>query len=414
MKKAVLLVLCFVYVFIQIIISNLSNQYVQTYTIDGDHKFSIKEVKIRENDKNEFYYFEISENSKTFLFKMYSSLKSTKKKIIKDIKYFEDEQYICLLPITEENTIFSDMMCLNNNIVYPYHSIKGNDLKLDEYVKSISLYDSKRYTENDEILKKENSIVLYKNIPNNIFLSFEYYKGIFYTNNKNSLIKKQLFKNDVYTKNISAYVKNYYFTANYDETYEFHNFYLINLINGKKVKIVSNEPISMYSYINGVVDDCIYMVDEANKKQYKIDTKIKKIIEVGNSKLGFQYYNNGTWETMNNYENEIIFNNYHVDFNKNEYDKVDEYREDNVDYYYLYKKVGNKYEVYRINATFMDNPLYLFTTSTIENIIYIKDYIFYKEDNYIKFYHDLTGNQKIVKMNEMKFNNTIKFYLYEN
>lgn len=414
MKKAVLLVLCFVYVFIQIIISNLSNQYVQTYTIDDEHKFSIKEVKIRENDKNDFYYFEISENSKTFLFKMYSSLKSTKKKIIKDIKYFEDEQYICLLPITEENTIFSDMMCLNNNIIYPYHSIKGNDLKLDEYVKSISLYDSKRYTENDEILKKENSIVLYKNIPNNIFLSFEYYKGIFYTNNKNSLIKKQLFKNDVYTKNISAYVKNYYFTANYDETYEFHNFYLINLINGKKVKIVSNEPISMYSYINGVVDDCIYMVDEANKKQYKIDTKIKKIIEVGNSKFGFQYYNNGTWKTMNNYEKEIIFNNYHADFNKNEYDKVDEYREDNVDYYYLYKKVGNKYEVYRINATLMDNPLYLFTTSTIENIIYIKDYIFYKEDNYIKFYHDLTGNQKIVKMNEMKFNNTIKFYLFEN
>ena len=71
------------------------------------------------------------------------------------------------------------------------------------------------------------------------------------------------------------------------------------------------------------------------------------------------------------------------------------------------------YKVYRANIENTKELTYLFETSNIEEIQYIEDYIIYKEENYIKIYQDLIGTQKLIKSNELKFNDSLKFYGYK-
>ena len=71
------------------------------------------------------------------------------------------------------------------------------------------------------------------------------------------------------------------------------------------------------------------------------------------------------------------------------------------------------YKVYRANIENTKELTYLFETSNIEEIQYIEDYIIYKEENYIKIYQDLIGTQKLTKSNELKFNDSLKFYGYK-
>ena len=71
------------------------------------------------------------------------------------------------------------------------------------------------------------------------------------------------------------------------------------------------------------------------------------------------------------------------------------------------------YNLYRANIENTKELTYLFETSNIEEIQYIEDYIIYKEENYIKIYQDLIGTQNLIKSNELKFNDSLKFYGYK-
>ncbi len=409
-----LIFLSIIYIALQISFLNFSKGYETKYIIKNDYEFSVKEIK-KQNIKKQpnYYYFEIKVNDLTFTFKTYQKLQQGTK-TIQDIKYYQDDQYTCLLPIAKKNKLFSDIICKSNDIDYPYHIIQGKDSNLDQFVKSISLYSMNSYLENDKVLSQDNHMTVYDNFPRKMLFGIESYKGISYLNSKSKIKTKELFEKDIYTKTISAYVKNYYIVADYNENYEFHEFYLINIKNGKQQKIISNKAISMYSYINGVVDNSIYLVDTASKKQYEINIQAKNVVEVGNTDHGLQYYDNGTWKEQN-YSPKMKFNYYTVSSNLNgkEYERVDCYRTKTTGYYYLYEKVKENYKVYRSNIENTKELTYLFETSNIEEIQYIEDYIIYKEENYIKIYQDLIGTQKLIKSNELNFNDSLKFYGYK-
>lgn len=407
MKKLIkiFLLLSFIYVLLQLSILLMNQEYQIEYTVKDQFYVTEKKMK-KKNSEN--YYFEIKINDVIFNFSIKENL-SYSKKIIHKILYFKDGKYECILPFSKNNTLFSDVLCEDGGILYPYHTIAGYDQKLDEFVKNIKQYQENNYVDKEVVLKKEKSFIAYEPQEKNIYFGLENYKGLYLIHN--NLNDKILFTKDIYNKKISTFIGHYYFVADYNNDYEFHNFYLIDMKNGKQTKIVSNEAISMYSYINGIIDNSIYLLDSTSKKQYEINIKTKTIIEIGNEKKGILYYD-GERKNISIYEalqQELKFNYYRTDFNKSGYQRVDQVGHN----YYFYQKNDDGYSVYRSNMERPNLLTYLFKTSSIDQILYIDDAICYKDSQFIKYYTDQTGSQKLVKFDELKFNSSLHFGIYK-
>ena len=95
------------------------------------------------------------------------------------------------------------------------------------------------------------------------------------------------------------------------------------------------------------------------------------------------------------------------------YDRVDKVGEE-TGFYYLYKKNGNSYDVYRTNIQDNEGMIYLFTTQSIDLISYVNNYVYFIEDNKIKVYNDAIGVKNIVDYKELEFNKNINFYVFAN
>ncbi|MDD3452895.1 MAG: hypothetical protein PHN42_01285 [Bacilli bacterium] len=417
-----LFVMFLIYLVIQFAFKFIEKGSTVNYQIKSNNNtFSIKEVFTTnvENETNN-YYFNITVNDVSFDYEVFENF-NMQNRIIKDVKYYGDDTHLCILPIYTGNKILSDVMCKVGGEYYLYHDIKNKNASLDSFVSSLSEigYSSSSYDNDLGIATTKDSIILYDNVLNNHFLSLENYKGIYTINNRNSqkIYDNSIFENDVYVKSISAFVLNYYVVADYTKEYKFNEFTVIDIITNVKSKISYDYDISMDSYVQGVIDNNVYIFDRNTLKQYELDIKAKTIIEVGNADIGILRYINGNFETINAYEaknSDITFNQYTTNniWNNNNYARVDKSGISKSGYYYIYIKTGDKYNVYRSTIQNPVSMTYLYTTDNILDAVYIKDYVYFKEGKNIKRYSDLEGIKTILSNNELEFNKTIKFNVY--
>ena len=96
----------------------------------------------------------------------------------------------------------------------------------------------------------------------------------------------------------------------------------------------------------------------------------------------------------------------------NEYAKIDQVGGEKTGYVYYYKKVQKGYEVYRSPKRVPDQKVFLFTIENINNVYYINNYIYFIEQNKLKYYHDKVGIKTIFKNDELGFNSNINIYIY--
>ena len=239
-------------------------------------------------------------------------------------------------------------------------------------------------------------------MPENNYIAVENYKGLTLFNSKESNVK--IFDKDIYKKPISVFTDKYYVVADYNAEYSFKNFYVANIINGQITNIRSYDEISFDSYIEGVVDGDVYLFDKDAQKQYKISLEYESVEKVGD-KDNIKYYD-GKWKTITLSEalNEKKFTTYHETKGYEKTDKIDRY-------YYFYKKVNNKYLVYRSDKQNKKLKTYLFETSDINSVVYLKDRIYFR--NGINFnYYGKNGVRKILSNTELEFNSDISLGAY--
>lgn len=416
MKKVFwLLIILFAFYFgFQIIFRYFDDGHTYEYIIKEDKNYEIKEV-LTQNIENEIdnYYIEIKVDDDVFNFQIYNTFNKTTG-IIKNIKYFSNTNYKCILPYLADKKQFTDMICKKDDIYYYYSSIKGKDPEVDSFAEDI--LDFSKYVDSKEILHKTKNIYIYDNLVKNDYLTLDYFKGIYVVDNNSKYKKIELFEKEKYNRNISVLVDKYYLCADYDEEYEFHKFKIVNLETYKESEIISNYAISFDSYIQGIVDNEVYIFDKINKKQYKINIKNKEVYFIGDEN-GIEIYENGEFIKGNAYEasqTNITFNKYNTD---NKF-KVDGYEllqvNGNVQsgYALVYKKVNNVYNVYKVNIQNKDIVTYLFTTTDINQIQSNYKNIYYKDGKYIKYFNEVTGIKTVIRDNELEFNNGIKFYVY--
>ena len=371
-----------------------------TYNVGN---FKIKEELNTEQNNN--YYFELTHEKFKINFSV-SKNYNKKEKIINKIEYKNINGYKCILPIFKNGKILTDVMCLKNNTITYAHNLDNKYIK--DYLTTLKKYgyNLEDYKDKASKIKLSNTQTIYEeNFLENHYIAMETYKGLNLFNGKESNVK--IFENDVYTKPISYFTGKYYIVADYTENYTFKIFHVINIINGNQIDIRSYDDISFDSYIEGAINDEIYLFDKDTKKQYKIDIK-NESVDLFHDKNNLQTYN-GKWEKMSLTEalEGKLFRNYYTNDIKG-YTKVDKVG----NYYYIYEKENDYYNVYRADIQNKKLKTYLFKTTDLNSIIYLENTIYYINGNTLYYYTNY-GERKVIKNTELDFNKDISFGVYK-
>lgn len=403
MKKIIasILVIYIFLFFLEFSFNYFKKEHVVQYTINS--------IKIKEdykgNTKNEEnnYYFEIETNQNTFYIQTYENF-NKEKKIIKKIEYFKNDDYECILPIFKENKIVTDLICIENGIQKNYNTFQNKEI--DEFLDS-TIYNKENYKNNSKTIIKGLSTFYVDNLPEKTYLALTYYKGIKIAD-QTSLQEIELFKKDVYNQKIRTFYENKYIIIDYNKDYQANEFILVDLKKRKKVVIGSNYTIKYDAYIQGTINNAVYLFDKDTKSQYQIDIDEKTITRIGNVNSGIKYYD-GSWQIKNANDaikEELKFKTYEQNdefvmikkIRGNKYGTTIYVEEENGKY--------NVYESYRNNGKL----IYLFTTTEYETLNFKDNYIYYKDGIFIKIYSNQTGSKEIIKDTELK---NIEFYVGE-
>lgn len=415
MKKVRILI---IFIFIILIAFScfrfLSKGYTITYKLGINNEYEIKEIYTKkEANETDNYYLEINIDKVTYSYQLFDSF-SIGRKIVTEIIYYNGK-YNCLLPIID-GKVYTDILCYKDNRFYNYAHLIGKDTALDTFVNNIdiNIYDKDDWLDKSTETTTSNGIIVhdYNNIKDH-YIGITNLKGIYTLENK--VNNKKIFSKDVYNRELSAIVGNYYITADYNEKTQFRTFYFVDLINGKIKEEKASNYISFDSYIQGIVNNELYIYDRDNEKQYKITIDKPSITEIGNSKKKIQYYNNGEWDkiTIKKANKSLLFD-YNVDiaeFEKFDYAYLDGGKKSG--YYYLFEKKTGYYNVYRTHVQNKNSITYLFQVEKISDIYYVGKYIYYRDKSKIKYYSDNTGIRTLLEYSELEFNENLIFGVYE-
>lgn len=397
MKYLLKVLLCLLVLFfaLKFIIHVLDDGHTDTY---NDGNFNIVE-NYTADDNN--YQFNLKNNKFSLTFDVTADYNKASN-IITKIHHKKINNYECVLPIFKDGKILTDIMCKQDKTVYYGADISN---KITTFIKDMNEYGYKLENFQDKAKKTSLSATeaIYEdNILENHYLALENYKGLTLYNAEEMNVP--LFDNDVYTKQVSVFTDKYYVVADYDTEYSFKIFKVVNIINGNEKEIRSYDEISFDSYIQGVVDNEIYLFDKDAKVQYKINIEDETVMKLDN----IQYYD-GSWHEMSLKDalDEKKFDNYKVQIDG--YEKALKIGK----YYYLYEKNGDNYNVYKAYNKKVKQRIFLFETSDINSIIYLQNYIYFKNGNTF-YYWSNSGIKKVIENTELEFNNDLSFGAFIN
>jgi len=387
--------------------------YTIKYKLSNDkYTFNILEMYTKKQ-KNEMdnYYIEIKVRDEIFNYQIYD--KFNNKKIVKDVYYFKNDEYTCIYPIFANNYKV-DIKCNYKDYYYNYVDLVGVSDDLDEFASSIDEYDIEDFVDSNNKYEEYKGIKLYKdNMLDNYILSFTNLKGISVI--KDNIKNINIFDSDLYTRKISGYSGKYYFTAKYTGKHNFREIYIYDLTNYKCATVKSNENISTNSYVQGIVDNEVYIYDIDNEKQYKLYLKKNKIEEIRNKNKKIDYYTGNGWTTISiaKANNEYLFGDgFKNDFDG--YDIINKYGNYKSGFYYLLKKGNNNYEVYRASVMNKNVIEYLFDVENPNSLVFVQDTVFFIKNNNIYYYNQTKGVRKVIEYDELLFNNSIIYHAFLN
>lgn len=375
--------------------------------------FDVKEkLTYHESGERDHYSFEITVDHNSFFFQLFDP-NHKKNYIIQDIDYYKGKEYTCIFPHFKTEEVYQPLLCRKEGIVYPYHTMKGKSEEVDSLAQTLA-YDFTPYNEDkSDVLKKGTLTIYRKNLLANHYIAVENYKGISLINQKDVYKDITLFKKDIYMKNMAIFGDDFYLVADYNQKYTFNELFKIDIKNGKESAIISNAALNLDGYFMGKVEDNIYFFDKSRKEQYSISLKNEQIRKNGNQDTGIQIYEDGIWKDVSNYaayQTKLTFYEEKMAEDKYaEFARVDKVGTDKSGSYYFYKKVGNVYHVYQAPILDDTKRTYLFDTTSIDQIIYQKDFIYYLYDKEIRYYSHLTGVKTVLSNTEFTYNKTLKF-----
>lgn len=405
MKKIIKLIIgIFIIVLVfELIAYFLKDSHEINYTIKDNNK----NFKINEVFKNDKYYFKITTKDYKYSFEIDNDFHKKKEIITKIYSYIEDD-YFCIYPAIKK-TNKSNIICSKDNKSYSYTYSKDF---LKPFTKSLKEngYSSPSWKKTSDAQKKIETLTAYQNnIKDKTYIYVYKYNG-FFSINKESLSQVNLFKNDTYINHLGTQIDKYYIIPNYDEKYDYSKLYVINMTNDKVKERKLKQEISKDSYINGIIEDKIYLFDKDELKQYTINKNGKKVKEIGNKEKGTIYYDlefkNEDVYTMR--DEELKFKTFKDYISKIENKTTIKYLENKEDSYYYQTKNNNVY-YYNINS----KVKVLLFNKKISDFMLINNTLYFISEDTLYSYENTTGLKKLITYSELSFNSKNRIAIYE-
>lgn len=376
------------------------------YLIEKDnHKFNINERY--ENNK---YYFSVNNNGYNYIFTIDNKF-GKNKEIITDFIVTGNSNLECIYPVykginnNSNNTnilaskVSSNIICSDKSNIYSYESVKNKSIVIN-FVKELKEkgYNLLVQEDNYNNPSRIDGVEYYKEYIDEIIAMWNY-RGITIINNKNSYTN-EIFDFDRYENTLGITVDKYYVVPNYinNNLFEIDGFHIINLKNNEKDLVKLDFIMSDKSYINGIINNKLYIFDKNNMKQIEIDVNKKEINVISNNNVA-KYYDN-SWIDRNVYD----FKNSEIKFNYINKEDVKEYNLNNVyqssDSYFVYEN-NTMYQIYKNN---LNKKIVLFYGKDLKDIKVIDNNIYYVSDNSLYRYNDKYSIKKLLTNNELKYN----------
>lgn len=404
MKKVIkLLIGIFILVLIfELIAYIFKTHHDITYTLkDANQTFKINEVY-----KNKKYYFKITSKDLVYSFEIPDEFHKKKEVITKIYSYQKDDLY-CIYPMVEKNEN-TNILCSKNNKSYAYTNYEKELTPFIETLKKQG-YNSPSWQEKSNSSKKIETLSAYQNnIKEKTYIYIYKYNG-FFSISKDSLEQIKLFENDTYINHLGTNIDKYYLIPNYDQKYDYDELYVINMTNNKVKQRNLKYKISKDSYINGVIDNELYIFDKDELKQYKISKKGKKIKEVGNKEDGALYYNL-KFETKSVYDfrdEELKFKTIKDYISQVEKNTSINYLQKTEDTYY-YQTKNNDVYYYNLNS----KTKVLLFNQKISDFTLVKDTLYFISDDTLYSYNFQEGLKKLITYSELSFNSKNRLAIY--
>ena len=389
-KKTFLVIFLLVLVYVGYRI--LIKEHEVSYTID---KYNIKEHFYI--NKNHYYDLIITKDKENYTYTLDKNF-SKEKRIIKSIKTFKSNNLVCIVPTYKKNIELNVYCNLDNQEVSIDYLLKtyNNDFKIIK--KKIKKYKIYYPSTSTVYTKYKKNTVFKENILDNDNYYIWNYKGILVLNNK-ELKYKKILDYDLYDNIMVTTIDRYYILFENTNVNGIENIYYYDSRTNKLNTFKLKEKLDKDSYINGVVDNLIYVTDRKNKKEYKINIPRKSITQVDDS-INYIVFKNKKKEIMSKsdfFMNDQYFDNVNIKDNKVT-DSLELKKEGN--YYYYYK--NNK--IYKVLDTNKKYSKLLLELDDIKEWKVYSDKIIIMSGNTIYEYTEKEGLRKIVKSNELKYN----------
>lgn len=336
----------------------MPKNYHKTYNVDG---YTILESYDKSNNN---YYFKISDDTYTYDLNINNKYLN-KKKLIKSISTYQVDNEVCIVP--EITKLRSIPLCKVDGSAIGYHLV--NSAMQENFLEFIQT------SNNDNT--SYNNINIY-NLINKKYLIWNYNDLKLVNSDGNSSVN--LFNNDYYNIDLGVSINNYFVIPNYDQGYTFNELIIYNLKNNKKSTWEINYNISLNSYIVGVYNKSIYLVDMDNKIEYEIVPHVKKIRIVGTENHDGVIYDEGLKKIDFNLllQSKLSFN----------YGYLTNFKLDNGKLLYVsqnYPMVASNYKVK--NIVYSDN-----------------NEVFYLVNDSLYHFDIFNGEQKVMQNFEWNFN----------
>jgi len=410
MKKAIsLMFLCIcVFIIYQYGVNFLKTTHTVTYNIKNE-----KDFKIEESFKNKHYYYLITSGEYKFYFKEKNLFNKTKH-VIKDIYQKEENGMMCIYPVYVKGP--STIICSDKNTVYTYNSVKHNslvslfynELKNQGYTFEFDELNNNYTQIGDNPQIKDNVTYYSKNFEDKENLVLWNYKG-FTILNKNRSLNVYPLSFDRYENTISTLISKYYITPVYQDNklFNFNKVYIYDILTHKDYELDLGITLSNYTYINGIVDNKLYLFDSSKIIQLMIDPKEKEVEIVGDKEKNAIYYD-GKFTERNIYD----FVNKKIKFKIDDAQLKEKYNYtlsyENIDSYFFY--TGNK--LYQVYKDMIDIPILIVDNKNVKEIKIKNDNIYYILKDTVYKYELNKISVPLIKYNELLYNNYNMYDIY--
>lgn len=362
-----------------------------------DIDYNVGKYNVEEKFKKDHYIIKINKGKSTYVYTINNKM-NKKKKIIRDIISINNNDLKCIVP-KYKRKLDSEIYCYidgrqvtkdylieteNIDFIEMENKLKKNNIKISKSKEKQSTYKKLNIYQNN--FNDKEKIILWD------------YKGIYIIGNDSAKYQKIL-KKDLYDNLMSTVVDKYYVLFENTSVNGIENVYYYDITKNKLKKFKLKNKISKKSYINGVADGLIYVTDKENKKQYTIDVKKEKIVEVDNGQTEYIIYKNNKKETLNKSDflmKEQYFNDYPIDNEKIDYDEIKEVGE----YYYFVKKG----DFYKAIKGYEEYPTLLFHLFDVKEWFVLNNKVYITRQDCIYTYNEGKGLQKKIQYNELRYN----------